>query len=128
VNTNTVAALISKTRSGADAYGQDVFTESYTVMPALFSPGGSTETVFGQDQVVTSPTLYLPTGTPVQAIDAAIPQVLVDSAGAPVLDGSGHPQGVRYDVDGLPSAWPANPFTGWQPALSVVVRLKGATG
>jgi len=99
--------LVGRTVSGQDAYGNDVYTEVQSTVPGVFAPGGSTEQVQGQDMVISQPTVYLPAGTDVTAVDA-------------VIVGS-----VRYDVDGAPSDW-RSPFTGWQ--AGVQVRLKSVTG
>lgn len=126
---NTVAALVRRTASGRDEFGNhSTFTEAITTMPAIYAPGASVETADGGDTVVTQPTVYLPTGADVSAIDAVIPHVIVDGSGDPVLDGDGRAQGDRYEVDGQPNAWPPNPFSGWQPPFSIEVHLKRVTG
>jgi hypothetical protein len=110
--TFTVTFLIQGEPTGQDPLGNDTFTPSAVLVPGcLFSPGGSTENVQGQDQVIDQPTVYAPTGTPTTAYDQA------------VVPGYG-----TFDVDGKPQAWPANPLTGWQPPNSVVVKLKAVTG
>lgn len=125
---NTLAALIRRTKTGADAYGKAIFTEVFTVLPGIYWPASSTEAAVGQDQIVWHETVCLPTGTDVSAIDAVIPQVTLDSDGQPLLDGNGHPQGRRVEVDGQPTDWPANPFDGDQGPFSVVLQLTGAAG
>lgn len=126
---NTLAALVRRTISGRDGYGKDVYTETVTTTPGIYSPTGTSEsTVGGQDQVTDFPLLSLPTGTDVSAIDAVIPQVVVDASGGPVLDGDGQVQGVRFEVDGDPQVWPPNPWSGWQSAFSVDLRLRRVAG
>lgn len=125
---NTTAALITRTPSGTDDYGQVTYTETYTVLPGIFWPAGSSESTQGQDQVRWQNTLCVPTGTDVSAVDAVIPQVILDGQGEPVLDDDDHPQGDRFEVAGEPAAWPANPFSGWQPPFSVVLQLNRETG
>ena len=100
-------SLVRRSKSGTDAYGNDVFATTSTVVAGAFAPGGSTEQVQGQNVVITQPTLYLPPGTDVSAVDA------ID------IDGD------RFEVDGTPTDW-VNPFTGWNPGVEV--RLKRVTG
>lgn len=125
---NTTAALITRTKSGTDPYGNDVVTETFTVLQGVFWPAGSSESRQGGDQVRWHDTLCLPDGTDVSAIDAAIPQVVVDASGNPVLDGNGNPQGDRFEVTGQPTVWPAHPRTRWRPAFPVVLELDRVTG
>jgi hypothetical protein len=99
--------LITRTRSGQDTYGNDIYTESSTVVTGAFNPGTSVELVQGQDLLTVQPTIYLPPDVQPQAIDA----VEVD--------------GLRFDVDGDTNVW-QSPFTGWQPGN--VVKLKRVTG
>lgn len=125
----TPCALVKRTPGGTDSMGNDVDTETVTMTAGLFAPGSSAEIAYGQsDRVTTQPTEYLPADVDVSAFDVLVPDVLVDSAGNPVLDGNGKVQGTRYEVDGQPASWPANPFTGWRPALPVVVPLRRVTG
>jgi hypothetical protein len=80
---------------------------------AAFAPGGSGEVQNGGDTVTTQPTLYgVDPGLGVTAYDAFIVNDL------------------RYEVDGDPQVWPANPFSGWVPndGATVVVALKKVTG
>lgn len=88
-------------------YGNDVPTYTDSTVVGAFAPAGSIELVQGQDTVITSPSVYLPAGTVVAAVD----QVTV--------------RGLTFDVDGDPQDW-RNPFTGWQ--AGIVVRLKSVTG
>jgi hypothetical protein len=96
-----------RTKTGTDAYGNDVFSTAPTVVKGAFAPGGSTEQVQGQNVLITQPTIYLQPGTDVSAVDA------VD------IDGD------RFEVDGTPNDW-INPFTGW--SAGVEVRLRRVTG
>jgi len=128
MNQNTVAALIVRTKSGRDSRGNDTFTESAQVFPGVYWPDSSVEVTDGRDQVTWQSSLCLPAGAPVTAIDAVVPQVLVDDEGTPVLDGGGNVQGQRMEVDGQPSFWTPNPFTGWVPDYPVVLKLKQVSG
>ncbi len=96
-----------------DVRGNDTFPHPVsTVVPnCLYAPGGSTELVQGQDMVTSQPTVYAPTGTNVGSPDSA------------TIPGIG-----TFEVDGSPNAWPVHPMTGWQPAHSVVVKLKAVSG
>lgn len=126
--TLTPCALVSRTVTGQDSMGSDTYGETVTMTAGVFAPGGSAESVAGQDQVTTQPTEYLPADVSPTAYDYLVPDVLVDGSGAPVLDGNGQVQGTRYEVDGDPEVWPASPFSGWRPDLPVVVRLRRVTG
>lgn len=101
--------LITRTPTGQDALGNDVFTDTTVdVANCFFDPGGSVELVQGQDMVTTKPTLYLPD----EALTVGpFDQVVVD--------------GVKYEVDGTPN-YPVNPWTGWAPCI--VAHLKVVTG
>jgi hypothetical protein len=103
----TPVTLISRTVTGQDSYGNDVYSETSTTVTAAFSPGTSIELVQGQDLVTVQPTLYLPPDVQPQAVDA-------------VLVG-----GERFEVDGSTEVW-QSPFTGWHPGN--VVKLKRVTG
>lgn len=128
MNPNTVAALITRAQSGGDAYGNVTYTETAVAHPALYWPGGSAETVKGQDQVVWHASVCLPTGTVVTAVDEVIPQAVTDASGNLILDGDGKAQGERFQIDGEPQTWPANPFTGIQGPFTVVLTLTRTTG
>lgn len=126
---NTVAAVVRRTQTGTDAYNIPVYGETFTVInPALYWPGGSSESLNQQDQVQWHDTLCLPAGTDVAAIDAVIPQVTVAADGAPVLDSDGNPQGDRYEITGQPAVWPANPFSGERADFPIVLQLTRVTG
>ncbi|MCW2898488.1 MAG: hypothetical protein JWO67_753 [Streptosporangiaceae bacterium] len=102
--------LVSRTVTGEDSFGNDVYGPVESTVDGIFAPGGSTEQVQGQDVVTTQPTVYLRTGTSVAAVDAL------------------RISGVIYEVDGQPNAWPPNPYSGWQPEFSVEVKLRRVTG
>lgn len=99
--------LIKRVKGSPDNYGNDTWTTVETTVSGAFDPGGSSESVQGQDLLTTQPTVYLPPGTNVGAVDAV------------------RVAGLIYEVDGLPAA-PQSPFTNWQPGI--VVRLKRVTG
>jgi hypothetical protein len=99
--------LIRRVKAAPDAFGNDTWTTATSTVSGAFNPGTSVELVQGEDVLTTQPTVMLPPGTQVAAVDA----VQVD--------------GDIYEVDGSPNA-PVNPFTGWAPG--VVVKLKRVTG
>lgn len=99
--------LHTRTVTGRDSAGADVYGSSDSTVVGAFAPAGSVEVVQGQDTVTTSPSVYLPSGTVVNAVD----QVTV--------------RGVTYDVAGDPQDW-RHPWTGWQ--AGIVVRLQAVTG
>lgn len=98
--------LVSRTVTGQDPLGNDLYASTEVTVDGIFAPGGSTELVQGQDLVIDQPTVYLPTGTSAAAVDAV------------------RVYGDTYEIDGTPRAWPPNPFTGWLPDFSVEVRLR----
>lgn len=108
VHPNCTASWVQRTVTGQDDRGNDVFADGTVTVDAVFAPGGSTEQVQGGDLVVTQPTLYL-----------MVPPGVVDQMTV---------NGVTYDVDGTPQAWPVSPFSTWQPQYPIVVRLKNVTG
>lgn len=95
--------VVTRTRSGVDAFGNDIFTTTTTTVSGVFAPGGSVENVQGEDVIVTQPRAFLPAGTDVTAIDAV------------------EVGGISYEVDGDPNVW-ANPFTGAQPGIQLALR------
>jgi hypothetical protein len=99
--------LLTRTKGAPDALGNDTWTTTSTTVRGAFNPGSSSEAVQGQDLLTVQPSVYLPAGTVVGAVDA----VQVD--------------GQTYEVDGSPNDW-VNPFTGWNPGIEV--RLKRVTG
>ena len=101
--------IISRTVTGQDADGNDVYGTTTTDVPhSIFAPEGSVERVQGQDIVTTSPKVYLPDGAPVPK---ATDKVQV--------------RGLLYDIDGEPQVF-INPFTGDQPGP--VLNLTRVTG
>lgn len=99
--------LIARTKAAPDALGNDTWTTVESTVTGVFDPGGSNEQVQGQDLLTQQPTVYLPSGTVIGAVDAV------------------RVNGDVYEVDGSPNA-PQSPFTAWQPGI--VVRLKRVTG
>lgn len=84
--------LVTRTVTGQDADGNDVYGETTTTVQGVFAPGGSAEYPpgtgsSGGDQVISQPTVYLPLGTSLAAVDAV------------------EVGGVRYEVDGDPLVW-----------------------
>lgn len=102
-----VITLVKRTKGVPDAYGNDTWTTSASTVHGAYNPGSSSELVQGQDVLTIQPSVYLPAGTSVAALDA----VQVD--------------GLTFEVDGQPNAW-VNPFTGH--AFGIEVRLKRVTG
>ena len=63
--------LITRTKTGEDSYGNDVYGETPTDVPGcVVWPTASTENVQAEDQVITGLTALLPVGTDVSAVDA----------------------------------------------------------
>lgn len=104
--------FITRTITGTDADGNDVYGNTSVLVPGcMFAPGVTSEILGSQDTVIDQPTVYAPTGTPVNSLSA----VTVPGYGT-------------FEVDGSPDQWPPHPRTGWQPSNSVVVKLKAVTG
>lgn len=101
--------LLTRTVTGQDSDGNDVWgTTTTTIVGCAFDPGGSTELQQGsRDTVTTRPTVFLPAGTVVGAVD----RVTV--------------AGRTFEVDGTPLYY-SNPFTGYTPGP--VITLTRITG
>ena len=100
--------LITRTKTGEDSYGNDVYGETPTDVPGcVVWPTASTENVQAEDQVITGLTALLPVGTDVSAIDAVIVA------------------GLRYEVVGDPSSF-SSPFSNLNPGIEI--RLSKVTG
>lgn len=98
----------SRSVTGQDADGNDVYADTDTATSGAFAPQGSTELIQGQSTVLTHPTVYLEDGAPVPT---AADQMTV--------------RGQRYDIDGEPQVF-HNPLTGYEPGA--VVKLLRVTG
>ena len=99
--------LITRTKGAPDARGNDTWTPTTTTVTGAYNPGTSVELVQGQDLLTVQPSVYLPPGTVVSAIDAV--QVA----------------GLTYEVDGSPNEM-TSPWTGKD--FGIVVKLKRVTG
>jgi len=95
--------VITRTKSGKNDYGDDVYTETATTVTGGFAPAIGFESTAAGDTVVTQPQAYLPTGT------------LVTPTSVLVIRGD------RYEVDGTPEDW-RDPFDGWTPGIAVPLR------
>lgn len=95
--------VITRQRTGVDRQGVDVFTDSETVYSGAFDPAIGSESDQLQDQVSTTPGVYLPYTAAVTASS----RVLV--------------RGLLYEVDGEPAYW-RNPFTGLEAGVQVPLR------
>lgn len=104
--------LTSRTVTGTDADGNDVYGTATSTVQGVFAPGGSVESTAAREQVVTQPTVYLPASVDVTAVDA-------------VTVG-----GLMFEVDADPQRWDEqpNPWSGWVPPFPVVVPLRKVTG
>ena len=109
----TTVTLIRRTASGADAYGNDTFTQTETpisgcvVWPRDGNGSGGNERTNNQDMVIVGYSVLFPPGTPVAPTD----QVRYG--------------GVVYEIDGSAGEW-HSPFTGTDPG--VLVALRRVTG
>lgn len=100
----------TRTRSGQDAYGNDVFTTTDTTLTNVpVWPAGATELVQGEDLTITGLYALLPAGSNVTAIDYVTRQR----------------DGKRYEVDGEPGFY-TSPFTGLDPGVRVhLTKVEG---
>lgn len=103
--------IISRTVSGRDGDGNDVYETTETPVPgSVFAPFGATELIQGQDTTIANPTVYL--GDP-----DVVPRA---------TDKVRRANGDVYDIDGEPQVYPPNPFTGER--VGAVLRLERVTG
>src|SRR5690348_8965393 len=98
--------ILSRTVTGQDGYGDDVYGATETATSGAFAPAGSVELTDSRDTVMAFPTIYLSPGAPVPA---ATDQIRREATG------------YVYGIDGEPAVY-RNPFTGDQPGA--VLRLK----
>lgn len=99
--------LNSRTVSGQDDYGNDVYTTEAVILPNVpVWPSASTEVTQGQDMVTSDLTAVLPSGTDVSAVDSV--QVY----------------GNTYEIVGEPGQY-QNSFSG---TSLIEIRLKRVTG
>jgi hypothetical protein len=99
--------LITRTKAAADSLGNDTWTTVETPVFGAFNPGASTEIVQGEDLLTVQPSVYLPAGTQVSAVDAV------------------RVAGLIYEVDGSPNEM-VSPWTGKD--FGIVVKLRRVTG
>lgn len=102
------ATIVSRSVTGQDSDGGDLYGTVSTVTSGIFAPEGSTELIQGQATVITNPTFYLASGAPVPK---ATDRIIV--------------RGQTFDIDGEPRVY-HNPFTGAEPGP--VLRLERVTG
>lgn len=100
--------LLTRTVTGQDSDGNDVYGDVETPITGAFAPAGSTELIQGQLTVISHDTVYLEEGSPVPG-----PQDKVVA------------RGHTYMVEGRPGDY-QSPLTGWHPGA--VVRLVEFTG
>jgi hypothetical protein len=95
--------LLSRTRSGTDADGNDTYTTTETPLPGAFVyPRTSSELVQGQDTVIVGLTLSAPPGTVIHSTDRV-------RVGTDV-----------YEIDGAAADW-TSPFTGWDAGVQAAL-------
>jgi hypothetical protein len=86
-----------------DTYNRPTFTETTVTVVGAFAPVSGAEGLDNQDQVVTAPQAFLPTGT------------AIDSDSSLTIDG------LSYEVVGEPEVW-GNPYSGSAPGICVMLR------
>lgn len=132
MNTTPIGLVRVAPSGSVDDYGNETDTTTVTVVRGLWTPGSSSETATStQDQVVTSPTVYLP-AVDLSAVDHVIPDIVVEDVNADplvaVLDDAGLPQGTRYEVNGDPKLAGVSPWSTWRPPFPLEVPLRRVTG
>lgn len=100
--------ILTRTKSGTDSDGNDVYSTVEVATSGAFAPAGSTEITQSRDTVIEHDTLYITDGQPAPKV--------VDRVRA---------RGVVREVDSIPELF-HNPFTGAEPGA--VVRLVSVTG
>ena len=105
--------VTTRTQTGADDYGDPVYTETTITRKGGFNPAIGIEMTNGQDQVVVQPQAVF---TGQDGVDVA---AVIDSTSALTI------RGKQYEVDG-DVEWIRSPFTGWKAGL--VAPLKRTTG
>lgn len=107
--TSTVQWIARTRQQGSLREGTTLVEAAPVPTEAVFAPGGSAELTSGGDTVTTQPTLY--------DVDRDLAVTAIDVF---VVDGT------RYEVDGQPQKYPANPFDGAMHGQ--VVQLRQVTG
>ena len=102
--------ILSRSVTGQDADGNDVYGTTETPVRGTFAPEGSTELIQGQDTVIANPTVYLNDGEPVPAATDRIRRERT---------------GEVFEIDGTPADY-LNTYTGYNPGA--VLRLERVTG
>jgi hypothetical protein len=102
------ASIVTRTVTGQDSDGNDVYTPVETATSGAFAPAGSTELIQGRNLVIEDDTFYLSDGAPVPR---ATDQLRV--------------RGVLYAIKGSPEKY-HNPHTGTEPGAEL--RLERVTG
>jgi hypothetical protein len=109
--------LVKRTMSSKDGDGNNVYTDSITVVDGSFAPGGTSENNDGESQVVDAPAVYVRQALNTGPLDAVIVDI-VRAVNGDVLAGT------KYEVDGKPEAWPMPLSDG----IGTVIKLKRVTG
>ena len=87
--------IVHRTKSGTDARGNDIFTETQETIPSCaFAPTGGSEEWSGTEEITDITTVWFPDGTNITALDAYI-----------------LPDGSKYEVQGPPNQ-SKSPWTG----------------
>lgn len=102
------ATIITRTVTGQDGDGNDVYSTVEVATSGAFAPAGSTELVQGQATVIENDTFYLDEG-----------------AATPEPTDRLRIRGDLYEIDGRPGVF-HNPYTGYEPGP--VLRLERVTG
>jgi hypothetical protein len=102
--------VITRTVTGQDDYGNDVYSEkSRVVSGCVLSPGNTSEDIQGTASVLSDVILHAPLGTAIGPYDAVL-----------LSDGQ------RYRAAGQPKNW-VSPFTGSSSLIEVpLARITGA--
>lgn len=100
---NDTITWVQRSVGSTDAYGQEIYTETQTVIPQCsLQPASTTEKLGEQDIVVGLMKLYCPTGYAFQSVDRIICN------------------GITYEIDGDPMPW--NDFFGNPDHVELMLR------
>lgn len=105
-----IFTILSRSVTGQDGDGNDVYGTTETATSGAFAPEGSTELIQGQNTVIDHPRIYLS--------DGATTPVVTDRIRREAT-------GEVFDIDGRPAAF-HNPYTDYEPGA--VLHLERVTG
>lgn len=98
--------FVTRTVTGQDEYGDDVYTEvQHVVNGCGISPGNSSEDIQGTASVLSDVILHVPNSNAIGLFDAVI-----------------LPDGRKYRLTGTPNTW-QSPFTGTRSFMEIPLQV-----